>query len=224
MGIIERKNRDRQNRIKEIIDGAKDIFSSKGFKNSTMNDIADMSDLSRRTLYLYFHNKEEILLTIAVNTLEKLVKEINDDDRPELSGLNQILIIAHKYRQLFLADVGSFQFVPNFTSCVSSLGTDNKIVMKCTHIVQDISNLVCEKLEIGIKDGSIRPIENIKRTSAFIISIMHSCIQSIETDNDLLRIAFQIDPSDFLDEAVKVIVNYLTTGLDPVPQINMDLY
>lgn len=213
MGIIERKNRDRQKRVKEIIDGAKDIFISKGFKNSTMNDIADMSDLSRRTLYIYFHNKEEILLTIAVNTLEKLVQEIDEANRPEYTGLNQILIIANKYRQLFLTDVGSFQFVPNFTSCVYSLGTENTIVKKCTFIVQDISNLVCEKLEIGIKDGSIRPIENVKRTSAFIISIMHSCIQSIETDNDLLKIALKIEPSDFLDEAIKVIVNYLTKGL-----------
>ncbi len=213
MGIIERKNRDRQKRIKEIIDGAKDIFISKGFKNSTMNDIANMSDLSRRTLYLYFHNKEEILLTIAVNTLEKLVTEINEDNRPESTGLNQILIIANKYRQLFLTDIGSFQFVPNFTSCVSSLGKDNDIVLKCTAIVKEISNLVCEKLEIGIQDGSIRPIDNVRRTSAFVISIMHSCIQSIETDNDLLKIALEIDPSDFLDESIEVIVNYLTKGI-----------
>ena len=56
MGIIERKIRDRQKRTKEIIDGAKSIFITKGFNKATMNDIANMSDLSRRTLYLYFHN------------------------------------------------------------------------------------------------------------------------------------------------------------------------
>ena len=216
MGIIERKRRDRQKRVKEIIDGAKDIFIAKGFKNSTMNDIASMSDLSRRTLYLYFHNKEEILLTIAVNTLEKLLREIDEDNRPEYSGLNQLLLIANKYSQLFLTDAGSFQFVPNFTSCVYSLGAENVIVNKCTIIVQDISRLVCEKLELGMKDGSIRPLENVQRTAAFIISIMHSCIQSIEADNDLLKIALKIEPSDFLDEAVKVIVNYLTKGLNPI--------
>jgi AcrR family transcriptional regulator len=216
MGIIERKIRDRQKRTKEIIDGAKSIFITKGFNKATMNDIANMSDLSRRTLYLYFHNKEEILLTIAVNTLEKLVKEIKADNRPEDTGLNQLLLIANKYRHLFLTDAGSFEFVPNFTSCVYSLGVDNDIVNKCTLIVQDISNLVCEKLEIGVKDGSIRPVENVKKTAAFVISIMHSCIQTIQSDNGLLKIALKIEPSDFLDEAVEVIVNYLTKGLKPV--------
>ncbi len=216
MGIIERKIRDRQKRTKEIIDGAKSIFITKGFNKATMNDIANMSDLSRRTLYLYFHNKEEILLTIAVKTLEKLVKEIKADNRPEDTGLNQLLLIANKYRHLFLTDAGSFEFVPNFTSCVYSLGVDNDIVNKCTLIVQDISNLVCEKLEIGVKDGSIRPVENVKKTAAFVISIMHSCIQTIQSDNGLLKIALKIEPSDFLDEAVEVIVNYLTKGLKPV--------
>ena len=219
MGIIERKRRDRQNRIKEIIDSAKDIFITKGFNNSTMNDIANMSDLSRRTLYLYFHNKEEILLTIAVNTLEKLVTEIDEDNRPEFTGLEQLLLIANKYRQLFLTDAGSFQFVPNFTSCVYSLGIENEIVKKCTHIVQEISSLVCEKLEIGMKDGSIRPLENVKKTATFIISIIHSCIQTIESDNGLLKIALKIEPSDFLDEAIEVIVNYLTKGLKPATEI-----
>lgn len=215
MGIIERKRRDRQNRIKEIINSAKDIFISKGFNNSTMNDIANMSDLSRRTLYLYFHNKEEILLTIAVNTLEKLLQEIDEDNRPEFSGLDQLLLIANKYRNLFLTDAGSFQFVPNFTSCVYSLGIDNEIVKKCTCIVQDISKLVCEKLEIGMQDGSIRKLDNVNKTSAFIISIIHSCIQTIESDNGLLKIALKIEPSDFLDEAIEVIINYLTKGVVP---------
>lgn len=219
MGIIERKRRDRQKRIKEIIDGAKDIFITKGFNNSTMNDIASMSDLSRRTLYLYFHNKEEILLTIAVNTLEELVKEIEEDTRPESTGLNQLLLIAQKYSELFLTDTGSFQFVPNFTSCVYSLGTDNSIVKKCTLIVQNISDIVCEKIEIGMIDGSIRTVENVKRTAAFIISIMHSCIQSIEAGNGLLKIALQIEPSEFLDEALKVIINYLTKGLNTETEI-----
>jgi AcrR family transcriptional regulator len=219
MGIIERKIRDRQKRTKEIVDGAKDIFIAKGFNNSTMNDIANMSDLSRRTLYLYFHNKEEILLTIAVNTLEKLVKEIKEDYRPKDSGLNQLLLIANKYSNLFLTDAGSFQFVPNFTSCVYTLGIDNDIVKKCTYNVQNISNLVCEKLKIGVKDGSIRPVENINKTAAFVISIMHSCIQTIQSDNGLLKIALKIEPSDFLDEAIKVIVNYLTKGLIPISDI-----
>ncbi|MCH3917039.1 MAG: TetR/AcrR family transcriptional regulator [Spirochaetia bacterium] len=211
MGIIERKRRDRQRRIKEILDGARDIFNLKGFRDSTMNDIADMSNLSRRTLYLYFHNKEEILLTIAVNTLHKLVDEVKKEISPTDSGLDKVMTIAGKYRDLFLMDSASFQFIPNFTSCVQSLGKEDETVISCERTVQQISGIVEQYLIEGMHDKSIRKFENSSKIATILISMMHSFIQSVDTDNDLLRIALHIDPTEFINESLKAMYHFLST-------------
>jgi AcrR family transcriptional regulator len=210
MGIVERRIRDRQNRIMEILDASKRMFRSRGFIETTMNEIATDSDLSRRTLYLYFHNKEEILLTLAVQTLEQLLEETAKSRIEEMSGIERLVSIAQSYRDLYVADAGSFQFIPNFTNCVRALGGDHPIVKKCETITNELISIVASILEEGIEDKSIRKLENPVKTAAILITMIHSFIQSVDTDNDLLCIALHISPSDFLDESFSFITHYLS--------------
>lgn len=65
MGIAERKEREKQQRREEIIEAAEAVFYSKGFEQSTMEDIAAKAELSKGTLYLYFKSKEDLHLAVA---------------------------------------------------------------------------------------------------------------------------------------------------------------
>lgn len=65
MGIAERKEREKQQRREEIVKAAEEVFFSKGFEESTMDDIADRAELSKGTLYLYFKSKEELHMAVA---------------------------------------------------------------------------------------------------------------------------------------------------------------
>jgi AcrR family transcriptional regulator len=65
MGIAERKEREKQQRKEEIIQAAEQVFISKGFENSTMDDIAAKAELSKGTLYLYFKSKEDLHMAVA---------------------------------------------------------------------------------------------------------------------------------------------------------------
>lgn len=49
---------------KHILSKAREIFSKKGFKNVTMQDIVDACDISRGGLYLHFSSVEEIFLAV----------------------------------------------------------------------------------------------------------------------------------------------------------------
>lgn len=72
MGIAERKEREKQQRREEIIEAAEKVFFSKGFDLSTMDDIAEMAELSKGTLYLYFKSKEDIHLAVARKSIRML--------------------------------------------------------------------------------------------------------------------------------------------------------
>jgi TetR/AcrR family transcriptional regulator len=65
MGIAERKEREKQQRKAEIIQAAELVFFSKGFEQSTMDDIAEKAELSKGTLYLYFKSKEDLHMAVA---------------------------------------------------------------------------------------------------------------------------------------------------------------
>ncbi|MDL1893205.1 helix-turn-helix transcriptional regulator, partial [Sphingobacteriales bacterium CHB3] len=52
MGIIERKEREKEQRREEIVTAAEKIFFEKGLAIATMDEIAEAAELSKGTLYL----------------------------------------------------------------------------------------------------------------------------------------------------------------------------
>jgi len=60
LGIQERKEREKHMRKQQIQDVAKKVFLEKGFSSATMEDIAQASELSVSTVYLYFRTKDEL--------------------------------------------------------------------------------------------------------------------------------------------------------------------
>lgn len=62
-----------ENKKQYILGKAKEVFTEKGYKNVTMKDIVDQSDISRGGLYLYFESTKQILE-------EVLQMEASEDD------------------------------------------------------------------------------------------------------------------------------------------------
>lgn len=61
-----------------LIEVAQNLFAKKGKKNVTMNHIAEESGKGRRTLYMYFKNKEEIYKAVINNELNRITKRLRD--------------------------------------------------------------------------------------------------------------------------------------------------
>ncbi len=73
MGIAERKEREKAERRKAILDAARQLIRTKTFEEITMDEIARELELSRATLYLYFSNKSEIYITLLTDGMEQLL-------------------------------------------------------------------------------------------------------------------------------------------------------
>jgi AcrR family transcriptional regulator len=82
MGVIERRKREREVRRELAIDAAMSIYEEEGYHAITMEKIAERSELSRAALYLYFKNKDEILISTIVSYADyfaSVLQEIYDN-------------------------------------------------------------------------------------------------------------------------------------------------
>src|SRR5512141_1863028 len=82
MGVMERRAREREVRRESAVDAAMKIYEEEGYHAITMDKIAERSELSRAALYLYFKNKEEILVSAVVAHSEyfaEILQEVYDD-------------------------------------------------------------------------------------------------------------------------------------------------
>lgn len=71
MGITERKEREKQEIRKMILETAMSLFLEEGYKNVTIRKIAEKIEYSPATIYLYFKDKDEIFLTLQKMAFEK---------------------------------------------------------------------------------------------------------------------------------------------------------
>mgnify|MGYP001132378062 FL=1 len=62
---------------KKIVDQSIQLFLQYGYKSVTMDDIAKHMGVSKKTIYLHFPTKDELVEQSAVNHLDGIIKKIN---------------------------------------------------------------------------------------------------------------------------------------------------
>lgn len=81
MGVIERRKREKDVRRELAIDAAMSIYEEEGYHAITMEKIAERSELSRAALYLYFKNKDEIVISAVLTHADyfaRVLQEVYD--------------------------------------------------------------------------------------------------------------------------------------------------
>lgn len=78
MGTLERREREKAERKRQILKAARKLFWKNGFARTTMPAIAEAAELSAGTLYLYFPSKHALyaeLLDEGFDLLESRLRE-----------------------------------------------------------------------------------------------------------------------------------------------------
>jgi AcrR family transcriptional regulator len=79
-------------RLNEILDDSENLFATKGYEKTTVNDILDGVQIGKGTFYHYFKSKEEVMyavITRMANNARSFSQEIAD--MPGLSANEKIL-------------------------------------------------------------------------------------------------------------------------------------
>jgi len=82
---------------KRLKKAALDVFSEKSIAAATVEEITEKADVGKGTLYQYFEDKGEIVVTLVDEAIEHLIEKIDScQKRPEeLEGMLEHLLDAH---------------------------------------------------------------------------------------------------------------------------------
>jgi AcrR family transcriptional regulator len=81
MGIAERKQEEKQEMHKRILDGARKIFLEKGYDQASMRNIAQEISYSPGSLYFYFKDKSEIFHELHKEGFRLLLSQLKVLDK-----------------------------------------------------------------------------------------------------------------------------------------------
>ncbi|MCK9150834.1 TetR/AcrR family transcriptional regulator [Methanobacterium alcaliphilum] len=113
MAISKRREREKAERRKDIIDAAEKLFFSNNYDNVSMNDIAEDVELSKATLYLYFDSKESLFFVIVLRGVKILNSMVHAAVDNVSTGIEKIMAYLTAYHE-FMVDYPDYLRIYNY--------------------------------------------------------------------------------------------------------------
>ena len=100
------RNKDlAERRRRQISDAAMKLFAQKGYHNTTVKDIAELSHMSTGSVYDYVKNKEDILFLISKSFFDNLKMNVEKT----LQGLTDCLMKLRSTIEASLSVIDNYQ-------------------------------------------------------------------------------------------------------------------
>jgi AcrR family transcriptional regulator len=184
LGTRERKEREREGRRKGIVNAARQLFFTKGYPLTTMDDIADKSELSKGTLYLYFKSKEDIYHAIVLAEMEVLVPLMEKTANENVKGIDKVMALAGVYAE-FIKRHRDFITLINYNEVYNIANETTPTQERLRRASGSMLKIMVESIRTGISDGSIRDTVNPMLSSLILSYSGQSVLRLSAREADL---------------------------------------
>jgi AcrR family transcriptional regulator len=169
------KKSDENKKIKEeaLLDTAFELFTKKGFKETSIQDIVDNAGVGKGTFYLYFKDKYDIEQKLIQKKSQKLFSDA-------LTALKKSQTVNFEDQIIFIIDNVINQLNKNhlllkFISKNLSLGVYNETVSKFTNLKDSNEDSMYTLFMNGAQKNHLK-LENPQATLFMIIELASSTV------------------------------------------------
>jgi AcrR family transcriptional regulator len=110
MGIVERKEREREEIRRKILDAARELFMTEGYEHVTMRRIADAIEYSPTTIYNHFEDKDDLVQALCHEDFAQLSRHLQDQAPPK-DPIDAIRQLGRAYARFGLAHPNHYRFM-----------------------------------------------------------------------------------------------------------------
>ena len=143
-----------QRRTDAILDAALKVFSTKGYHNATVDDIAQQAGVSKGTCYQYFSGKEEMFLETMDRTMDMVFAEADAAAAGQTEPMARLgfegLTFVARFKEM------QFMFFGLYTEV---LGGNARLREKAGEVFDRVAGYIAREIEQGIKDKKFRPLD-----------------------------------------------------------------
>jgi TetR/AcrR family transcriptional regulator, fatty acid metabolism regulator protein len=202
-GIIANKRNDAK--YAAILKAAIEVMSETGYYHAQISRIAKAAGVADGTVYLYFRNKEDILVSILRQTIGRIVEVAED----KLSSLDTAKEKLHKLVELYFSELGSRQSLAMVTQ-VHLRQVDVNIRREIGEIMKPFYNLLDEIVEQGISEQKFRGTLNRRIARRMLFGTIDETVTAWVLTGGKYNLA------DLSGDVVDVLLNGLSLSSDSV--------
>ena len=150
-----------------ILRAAIRIFSQRGFFNSKVSDIARAAGVADGTIYLYFKNKDDLLISLFEEKMGEVVSEVRGKVLLGSGPLDRLRIFIENHMDLLVREAGLIEVLQ------VELRQSNKFMKEYVPVkFLEYLDVLGGILEEGKRDGTFRGDLNVKTTRRAIFGAL----------------------------------------------------
>lgn len=160
-GSLNKKQLSRERSLETILRTALKVMVKRGYRNTTIEQIADASGFTKGAVYHYFTSKEELLMAV----LEMVEQDVISDEFPEgadgASASDQLVHFLHSQAAQALKHADSFLFLVTLAGDLSNLGepVGNRVDAIFNRLGRVFQQIVLDGQETGELSGQISAVD-----------------------------------------------------------------
>ena len=173
----------------EIFAATVGLFLEKGFRETSMREIAEAAEMGKSSLYDYFKTKDEILLWAIEDEILDLTAAVQKIVAQPIPAIERLQQVMHRHLEYLLSSK-EFYLKLSFEVQRLAMESQQRIQVK-RHAYQD---LIRQLIDEGIQEGAFRPIDSLLATRLLITALTPTVFTSrpTGTPQEMLYTAFDI--------------------------------
>ncbi|MCX7774170.1 MAG: TetR/AcrR family transcriptional regulator [Clostridia bacterium] len=212
MEELSRRQRERLVREEDIVSAAEKVFSQKGYEAASMDEIAKEAEFTKRTLYQYFENKEELYYAVLLKGFKRLATYMADASENQPTGFDTL-------KASFTAYFKFYKDYPHIIRMLAYMGHINKKIPESSTkrggfltMNNELFSAAAKVIAQGKADGSIRPDLDSSKTACSIIFLLTGFLNQLSTNGEGFTSYFSMDIESFSLETLDLIIEPLRNG------------
>jgi TetR/AcrR family transcriptional regulator, fatty acid metabolism regulator protein len=143
-------NRNRP-KFKQILDAAVVVIAEHGYHSSQVSKIAKQAGVADGTIYLYFKNKEDILISFFQEKMGQFIERIQEDIQKEETASEKLFFLIQRHITFLSED----QYLAAVTQ-LELRQTNRDIRNQINEVLKGYLEIIDEILESGIESGEFQ--------------------------------------------------------------------
>ena len=162
----------------EIIIRTLDLFEKRGVKSLNMGSISSLQHISKKTLYNYFKDKNDLVCSCMSFELDRSSKDVEAIVKKDLNAIDQ----SYEMSQYVINQLTNMN-----PTLFTELEAFHPEALKLFEVHQKdcIGQTIRKNIEKGIKEGLYRPDLNIEIVTSIYMTLMYNLISArlVNTNN-----------------------------------------
>lgn len=206
-----RKEWEKAQREQRIVDIARDVFLEKGFEKTGIPAVADATGYNKRTIYLYFKDKEDLFLAVVLHCLRLLRDRLEDAAKNIPADGIGLRIFARAFFGFARENPGFMDLIMVYESRHfvyheserRQAGGERRAA--CQNVSQQMADLATQSLENAVKKGVLKPKLPPRALMLAIWGQMLGVIQVLRIRQKHFKKAFGIEQEQLVDHFIEMM-------------------